>query len=57
MDKFELDVERLPHEKMQIRTSLFLVDRALFSNFAEGFARITFKLTEHSPDKITSLKV
>ena len=57
--RVELDVERFPHEKKQNRTFMFwlIFIRALFSDFMEGFARITFTLNEHSPVKITLLKV
>ena len=53
--RVELDVERFP----QNRTSMFwlIFIRALFSDFVEGFARIPFTLNEHSPVKITLLKV
>ena len=57
--RVELDVERFPHERKQNRTSMFwlIFIRALFSDFVEGFVRITFTLNEHSPVKITLLKV
>ena len=49
--RVELDVERFPHKRKQNRTSMFwlIFIRALFPSFAEGFATITFNLTEYSP--------
>ena len=49
--RVELDVERFLQKRKQNRTSMFwlIFIRALFPSFAEGFARITFNLTEYSP--------